>query len=65
MAPATVEVTNSTDAQRLQDIASERCSMAYRAPELFNVESSCLIDQRTDIWVRNCVILLHLYFFPQ
>lgn len=39
-------------AQTLQDIAAERCSMPYRAPELFNVESYCMIDERTDIWVN-------------
>jgi len=26
--------------------------MPYRAPELFNVESYCMVDERTDIWVR-------------
>lgn len=47
-----MQVCGSQDAQRLQDIAAERCSMPYRAPELFNVKSYCVIDQRTDIWVR-------------
>lgn len=51
MAPAKVQVCGSQDAQKLQDIAAERCSMPYRAPELFNVESYCVIDERTDIWV--------------
>lgn len=31
--------------------------MPYRAPELFNVESYCVIDERTDIWVRACARL--------
>lgn len=52
MAPAKVQVCGSQDAQKLQDIAAEKCSMPYRAPELFNVESYCVIDQRTDIWVK-------------
>lgn len=51
MALAKVQVCGSQDAQKLQDIAAERCSMPYRAPELFNVESYCVIDERTDIWV--------------
>ncbi|CAH1987668.1 unnamed protein product [Acanthoscelides obtectus] len=51
-APAKVQVCGAQDAQRLQDIAAERCSMTYRAPELFNIESYCVIDQRTDIWVN-------------
>jgi hypothetical protein len=29
--------------------------MTYRAPELFHVESYCVIDQRTDIWVNESV----------
>lgn len=34
-----------------QDWAAQRCTISYRAPELFNVESHCIIDERTDIWV--------------
>ena len=52
MAPARVEIKSYQAAQRLQDDAAERCSMTYRAPELFNVESPSTIDERTDIWVR-------------
>ena len=36
----------------LQDVAAERCSMPYRPPELFQVNSKCEIDERTDVWVR-------------
>ena len=50
-APACVEIANYNAAQRLQDDAAERCSMTYRAPELFNVQSPSVIDSRTDIWV--------------
>lgn len=50
-APAKVQICGAQDAQKLQDVAAERCSMSYRAPELFNVESYCVIDERTDIWV--------------
>lgn len=52
VALARVKVCGTQAAQTLQDIASERCSMPYRAPELFNVESYCMIDERTDIWVN-------------
>jgi len=36
----------------IQDWAAQRCTISYRAPELFNVESHCIIDERTDIWVN-------------
>ena len=55
MTSARVQVCGSQDAQKLQDLAAERCSMPYRAPELFNVESYCVIDERTDVWVRKFV----------
>lgn len=46
-----MEVNGSSDARKLQDEAAEKSSMAYRAPELFNVEAFCHIDERTDVWV--------------
>ncbi|GLV35955.1 uncharacterized protein CBL_09827 [Carabus blaptoides fortunei] len=61
-APARVQVCGSQEAQRLQDTAAERCSMPYRAPELFNVESYCVIDQRTDIWSLGCLLYAMCYF---
>ena len=49
--PARVSIRNMREAQYLQDTAAERCSMCYRPPELFQVNSNCDIDERTDIWV--------------
>lgn len=49
---ARVQICGQSDAQRLQELAEERCSIVYRAPELFSVQSYCMIDERTDIWVR-------------
>lgn len=40
----------------IQDWAAQRCTISYRAPELFNVESHCIIDERTDIWVKPCIL---------
>ncbi|KAF4521005.1 hypothetical protein B566_EDAN002501 [Ephemera danica] len=56
-----IEICGSSDACRLQDEAAERSSMPYRAPELFNVESYCTVDERTDIWSLGC--LLHAMCF--
>ena len=52
MAKARIEISDASSARQLQDEAAERCSMPYKAPELFNVDSNCSIDERTDIWVR-------------
>ncbi|KAH9524592.1 Serine/threonine-protein kinase 16 [Bulinus truncatus] len=55
-APAQLEIKTARQASSLQDLAAERCSMLYRAPELFTVESNTFIDERTDIWSLGCVL---------
>ena len=55
--PARVAVRTHSEAQHLQDLAAERCSMPYRPPELYQVDSKCDIDERTDVWVRSYYIL--------
>ncbi|XP_063608576.1 serine/threonine-protein kinase 16-like [Penaeus indicus] len=56
VARARVEINGSSEARKLQDEAAERSSMPYRAPELFNVESFCHIDERTDVWSLGCLL---------
>ncbi|XP_072274152.1 serine/threonine-protein kinase 16 [Pyxicephalus adspersus] len=53
---ARIEVSGSRQAMSVQDWAAQRCTISYRAPELFNVESNCVIDERTDIWSLGCVL---------
>uniref|UniRef100_A0A3P9Q636 non-specific serine/threonine protein kinase n=1 Tax=Poecilia reticulata TaxID=8081 RepID=A0A3P9Q636_POERE len=53
---ARIEVRGSREAMTVQDWAAQRCTISYRAPELFNVESHCIIDERTDIWSLGCVL---------
>ncbi|XP_041367214.1 serine/threonine-protein kinase 16-like [Gigantopelta aegis] len=55
-AKARVEVRNAKEATHLQDIAAERCTIMYRAPELFNVDMNADIDERTDVWSLGCVL---------
>lgn len=61
MGPATIEIKNLSDALKIQDFAAERCSMPYRAPELFNVESQCVITEKTDIWSLGCLLYAMCY----
>lgn len=60
---ARIEIKGSQqEAQRLQDLAEERCTITYRPPELFCVNSYCSIDERTDIFSLGCCLYALCYF---
>jgi len=59
---ARVSIRNMREAQYLQDTAAERSSMCYRPPELFQVNSHCDIDERTDIWSLGCLLYAMMHF---
>jgi serine/threonine kinase 16 len=40
----------------LQEKCAETCSAPFRAPELFDVKSDALIDERTDVWSLGCLL---------
>lgn len=71
VAEARVRISSRKEALALQEIAEQLCTPQYllilnaingltiitfRAPELFNIESDCLIDERTDIWSLGCLL---------
>lgn len=53
---ARIHVETRAQALRLQDDAAERCTMPYRAPELFQVDRGDDLDERTDIWSLGCLL---------
>lgn len=59
---AKVQIKGSQDAQRIQDMAEERCTITYRPPELFCVNSNSTIDERTDIFSLGCCLYALCYF---
>ncbi|XP_030436454.1 serine/threonine-protein kinase 16 isoform X2 [Gopherus evgoodei] len=61
MNQACIEVKGSREAMALQDWAAQRCTISYRAPELFTVERDCVIDERTDIWSLGCVLYCMMF----
>ncbi|XP_033640038.1 serine/threonine-protein kinase 16-like [Asterias rubens] len=56
MAPARLEVKGRSQALAVQDLAAEKCSMLFRAPELFHVESHTIIDEKVDVWSLGCLL---------
>nr|XP_056707579.1 serine/threonine-protein kinase 16 isoform X2 [Euleptes europaea] len=51
----------SMNQARIEDWATQRCTISYRAPELFTVERECIIDERTDIWSLGCVLYCMMF----
>eukprot|EP00095_Tigriopus_kingsejongensis_P008484 maker-scaffold18_size714446-snap-gene-5.20 protein:Tk08484 transcript:maker-scaffold18_size714446-snap-gene-5.20-mRNA-1 annotation:"serine threonine-protein kinase 16" len=62
MTVARVNIKTHSEAQHLQDVAAERCSICYRPPELFQVNSRCEIDERTDVWSLGCLLYAICFF---
>eukprot|EP01139_Manchomonas_bermudensis_P011080 Amastigsp_a341977_47.p2 type:complete len:302 gc:universal Amastigsp_a341977_47:55-960(+) len=56
IAPARVVVTSRSQALELQDEASRYCTAAFRAPELFDVPSDAVLDERVDTWALGATL---------
>ncbi|KAJ3505339.1 hypothetical protein NLJ89_g7472 [Agrocybe chaxingu] len=58
---ARVFIENRSQALLQQDIAAEQSTMAYRAPELFDVKTGQTLDEKVDIWSLGCTLFALAY----
>jgi serine/threonine kinase 16 len=56
-----IEITSRIAALELQEDAEAHCTATYRAPELFDVPSSCTLDGRMDVWAVGCTLYHIMY----
>jgi len=54
---ARVHIETRQQALLAQDVAAERSSMPYRAPELFDVKTGVTLDEKVDVWVSGFCLL--------
>ncbi|CAH0513753.1 unnamed protein product [Peronospora belbahrii] len=53
---ADVIISKRSDARLLQEHAAQHSSMAYRAPELYDVPENSHISSATDVWSLGCLL---------
>jgi serine/threonine protein kinase len=53
---ARIPIENRSQGLAQQDIAGEHSTMAYRAPELFDVKTGTTLDEKVDIWVCQSLV---------
>lgn len=61
LTPSPTPITSRTLALSVQDSAAENSTMPYRAPELFDVKTGSVIDDKVDIWSMGCTLFCALY----
>jgi serine/threonine kinase 16 len=58
---ARIKIRNRAQALFQQDLAAERSTMPYRAPELFDVKTNTDLDEKVDIWSLGCTLYAMAY----
>jgi serine/threonine kinase 16 len=55
-------IMSRKEALQLQEFADSHCTPSYKAPELFDVGSDALIDERTDVWSLGCTLYAMAFY---
>lgn len=58
---ARVKISNRKESIALQEWCAQTCTAPFRAPELFDPPSNCLITEATDIWALGCTLYALAY----
>ncbi|WFC97856.1 non-specific serine/threonine protein kinase [Malassezia yamatoensis] len=58
---AQIPIKSRKEAVAHQDLAAERSSMPYRAPELYDVKTDAILDEKVDIWALGCTLYAMAY----
>ncbi|KYQ92330.1 putative protein serine/threonine kinase [Tieghemostelium lacteum] len=58
---ARFQITSRKEALQLQEDIDQNTTPFYRAPELFDIKSDQLVDERIDIWALGCLLYAIAY----
>ncbi|KAF0553302.1 kinase-like protein [Gigaspora margarita] len=58
---ARIKVDNRINALRQQELAAEKSTISYRAPELFDVKTNVELNEKVDIWSLGCTLYAMAY----
>ncbi|KAG2201670.1 hypothetical protein INT47_003896 [Mucor saturninus] len=56
-----IPIRTRQDGLLQQDIAAEHSTIPYRAPELYDVQTGTILDEKVDIWSLGCTIYAAAY----
>ncbi|KAG1461898.1 hypothetical protein G6F46_004674 [Rhizopus delemar] len=58
---ARITINTKQDGLLQQDIAAEYSTMPYRAPELYDIKTGSVLDEKVDIWSLGCTLFAAAY----
>ncbi|CAG8579726.1 13617_t:CDS:2 [Dentiscutata erythropus] len=58
---ARIKVDNRSNALEQQELAAEKSTISYRAPELFDVKTNVELNEKVDIWSLGCTLYAMAY----